>query len=101
MLRRLLRGERPLEQIDALSGVRTTLKRGKGTESLTIHMVRSSPLDGGLNSRVPKGPYGRVPKGPMVEHLKVLNSRVPKGPMVERLRSLSVEPLTIGIVSDP
>ena len=22
-----------------------------------------SPLDGGLNSRVPKGPWGRVPKG--------------------------------------
>lgn len=31
MLRRLLRGERPLEQIDALSGVRTTLKRSQGT----------------------------------------------------------------------
>jgi len=24
----------------------------------------SSPLDGGLNSRAPKGPYGRAPKGP-------------------------------------
>jgi hypothetical protein len=31
MLRRLLRGGRPLEQIDALSGVRTTLKRSQGT----------------------------------------------------------------------
>ena len=29
MLRRLLRGERPLEQIDALSGVRTTLKKSR------------------------------------------------------------------------
>jgi hypothetical protein len=31
MLRRLLRGGRPLEQMDALSEVPTTLKRSQGT----------------------------------------------------------------------
>jgi len=33
--------------------------------SLTVEPAyASSPLDGGLNSRAPKGPYGRAPKGP-------------------------------------
>ena len=98
-----------------------TVEPPKGTESLTIHMMRvltsraPSPLPL-LNSRVPKGPWGRVPKGPllnsraclrilMVEYLKVLWSSTSPllSLMVEHLKvlSLSVEPAYASLSVEP
>jgi hypothetical protein len=65
----------------------------KGTESLTIHMVRvlslwssaSGPLP--MVERLRSSPYGRAP--PV---LSLWSSASGPLPMVERLRSLSVEP---------
>jgi len=65
---------------------------------------KSSPLDGGLISRAPKGDGGLNSRACfrilMVEHLKVLNSRAPTGPHHRNgeplpVLSLTVEPLPV------
>jgi len=48
--------------------------------NLSRKQFLSSPLDGGLISRAPKGPYGRAPKGPLLNSracFRILISRAP------------------------
>ena len=69
---------------------------------------KSSPLDGGLISRAPKGPLlsmaaSRAPKGPL---LSMAASRAPKGPLLSLMveppnGSLTVEPATASLWSSP